>query len=100
MAKKKAIDEDSLPQPDGSIPRKPTMLQNIGAALAGIAAVKLASYVVTTGWRLITREEPPQLDQAVRPAKKAAWIALIGAATGAARQAARDKIKPPTEGPA
>jgi hypothetical protein len=99
MAKNKEIDTD-ISEPDGSIPRKPSMAQNIGAALAGVAAVKLASYVVTTGWRLITREDPPQIDQAVRPAKKAAWIALIGAATGAARQAARDKVKPPTEGPA
>lgn len=89
-----------LPQPDGSEPRKPSLVQTIGAALAGVAAVKLATYVVTTLWRLVTREEPPQIDQAVRPAKKAAWIALIGATTGAARQAARDKVKPPNDGPA
>jgi hypothetical protein len=100
MGKKKAVEEEEIPQPDGSVTRKPSMFQNIGAAIAGIAAVKLASYVVTTGWRLVTREDPPQIDQNVRPAKKAAWIALIGAATGAARQAARDKIKPPTQGPA
>lgn len=87
-------------QPDDSIPQKPTIFQNIGAAIAGLLAVKIASYIVTTVWRLVTREDPPQIDQAVRPAKKAAWIALIGAATGAARQAARDKVKPPTEGPA
>lgn len=99
MGKKEPV-EAEFAQPDGSIPRKPSMFQTIGAALAGIAAVKLATYVVTTGWRLVTREDPPQIDEAVRPAKKAAWIALIGATTGAARQAARDKIKPPTEGPA
>jgi hypothetical protein len=68
--------------------------------VAGILAVKLASYVVTTMWRLVTREDPPQLDMHVSAAKKAAWLALIGAATGAARQAARDVIKPPTTGPA
>jgi len=100
MAKKNREIETDMPQPDGSIPQKPTMLQNVAAALAGVAAVKLATYIVTAGWRLVTREDPPQIDQAVRPAKKAAWIALIGAATGAARQAARDKVKPPTDGPA
>jgi hypothetical protein len=36
----------------------------------------------------------------VSVAKKAVWLALIGATTGAARQAARDLIKPPTPGPA
>jgi hypothetical protein len=87
-------------QPDGSPTQKPSMLQNIGAMIAGLLAARLVTYVVTTIWRLITREEPPQIDQAVRPVKKAAWIALIGASTGAARQMARDKIKPPTEGPA
>lgn len=100
MFKQKADLDADYEQPDGSIPQKPTMLQNIGAAIAGLLAVRLATYVVTTVWRLVTREDPPQIDQAVRPAKKAAWIALIGAATGAARQAARDKMKPPTEGPA
>jgi hypothetical protein len=68
--------------------------------VAGIVAVKLASYVVTTLWRLLTREDPPQLDMHVHPGKKAVWLALIGAATGAARQAARDVIKPPSTGPA
>lgn len=89
-----------MPQPDGSIPQKPTIFQTIGATVAGIIAVKLATYVITTAWRLVTREDPPQIDQAVPIPKKAMWIGLIGAATGAARQAARDKIKPPTEGPA
>lgn len=87
-------------QPDGSIPVKPTMAQTIGATLAGLLAVKLATYMVTTVWRLVTREDPPQVDMDVAPAKKAAWIALVGAAAGAARQMARDKIKPPTGGPA
>ena len=88
------------PQPDGSIPQKPTLFQSVGAMLAGIVAVKLATYVITTLWRLITREDPPQIDQAVPAAKKAAWIALVGAASGAARQSARDLIKPPQSGPA
>ncbi|MCA1704008.1 MAG: DUF4235 domain-containing protein [Actinobacteria bacterium] len=92
--------KDKAVQPDGSPTREPTMLQNIGAMVAGLLAVRLVTYIVTTLWRLVTREEPPQIDQAVRPAKKAAWIALIGATTGAARQMARDKIKPPGEGPA
>jgi hypothetical protein len=87
-------------QPDGSIPKKPTMLQTIGAALAGMLAVKIATYIVTTLWRLVTREEPPQVDQKVPVGKKAAWIGLVGAASGAARQAARDVIKPPSDGPA
>ena len=92
--------KDKTVQPDGSPTQKPTMFQNIGAMIAGLVAVRIVTYIVTTLWRLVTREEPPQIDQAVRPAKKAAWIALIGASTGAARQMARDKIKPPTEGPA
>lgn len=87
-------------QPDGSVPQKPSIFQTIGATIAGILAVKLVTYMVTTGWRLATREDPPQVDQNVGAAKKAAWIALIGAATGAARQTARDLIKPPTGGPA
>jgi hypothetical protein len=33
-------------------------------------------------------------------AKKAAWMALVAAATGAARQLARDYVNPPTEEPA
>ncbi|MGH2700315.1 MAG: hypothetical protein ACRDJB_05840 [Actinomycetota bacterium] len=94
MSKKK------MPQPDGSIPQKPSMIQNIGAIVAGVLAVKLATSIVTTVWRLATREDPPQIDQAVPIAKKAAWIALIGAATGASRQAARDLVKPPQSGPA
>lgn len=79
---------------------KPSAVQNVGAMLAGLIAVKLATYVVTTAWRLITRENPPQADEDAPPGKKAAWLALIGAATGAARQTARDVIKPPTAGPA
>jgi hypothetical protein len=87
-------------QADGSTPRKPSLFQSIGAMVAGILAVKIATYLVTTVWRLATREDPPQVDQAVPVKKKAAWLALIGAATGAARQAARDVVKPPTAGPA
>ena len=87
-------------QADGSLPQKPTLLQTIGAAIAGMIAVKLATYVVTTLWRLVTREDPPQVDMNIPIAKKAAWIGLIGAASGAARQAARDLIKPPTGGAA
>ncbi|HEV2756889.1 MAG TPA: DUF4235 domain-containing protein [Actinomycetota bacterium] len=88
------------PQPDGSVPQKPSLFQTLGAMVAGILAVKVATFVVTTIWRLATREDPPQVDQAVPVKKKAAWLALMGAATGAARQAARDIIKPPTAGPA
>jgi hypothetical protein len=73
---------------------KPTLLQTIGAAIAGIIAVKLATFIVTTGWRLVTREDPPQADDPAPIGKKAAWVGLVGAATGAARQAARDAIKP------
>lgn len=80
--------------------QKPSMMQNVLAMLAGIAAVKLATYIVTTAWRLATREEPPQIDEEGPAGKKAAWVALIGAATGAARQAARDAVKPPGAGPA
>lgn len=79
---------------------KPSLVQTVGATIAGIMAVKLATYVVTTAWRLVTSEDPPQLDERSTRAKKAAWLALIGAATGAARQTARDAVKPPTEGPA
>ena len=85
---------------EGTPAQKPSLGQTMGAMIAGIIAVKLASYVVTTVWRLATREDPPQLDMQVHPAKKAVWLALIGAATGAARQAARDVIKPPSTGPA
>ena len=87
-------------QADGSIPQKPTMFQTIGAMLAGIIAVKLATYIVTTAWRLVTKEDPPQIDMDIPIGKKAAWVALVGAASGAARQSARDIIKPPTSGPA
>jgi hypothetical protein len=80
--------------------KKPSAVQNLGAMVAGLVAVKLATYVVTTLWRLVTRENPPQADEDAPTGKKAAWLALIGAATGAARQTARDVIKPPTAGPA
>ena len=89
-----------VPQADGSIPEKPSLFQTLAAAIAGILAVKLATYVVTTGWRLVTKEDPPQIDAAVSIPKKAAWIGLIGAVTGAARQSVRDAIKPPMSGPA
>ncbi len=88
------------PQPDGSIPQKPNIFQTIGAAIAGLVAVRLATYLVTTLWRLVTREDPPQIDQRAPLGKKAAWVGLVGAASGAARQAARDLIKPPGDGPA
>lgn len=88
------------PQPDGSVPQKPSLLQTLGAMVAGILAVKVSTFLVTTVWRLATREDPPQVDQNVPVKKKAAWLALMGAATGASRQAARDLIKPPTSGPA
>ena len=91
---------EEMVQPDGSVPQKPTMFQTIAAALLGILAVKVATYVVTTLWRLVTREEPPQIDQNVPVGKKAAWVGLVGAASGAARQAARDLVKPPGAGPA
>jgi hypothetical protein len=80
--------------------QKPTIFQNIGALIAGILAVKLATYVITTLWRLVMKENPPQIDEPVSIGKKAAWIGLIGAATGAARQAVREVIKPPTGKPA
>jgi hypothetical protein len=86
--------------PDGSMPQKASMLQTVGAIVAGVIAVKVATYVATTAWRLVTREEPPQLDMNVSAGKKAIWLALIGAATGAARQAARDVVKPPQAGAA
>lgn len=79
--------------------QKSSFLKAIAATLAGIVAVKLATYIVTTGWRLATREEPPQADDPVPIAKKAMWIGLIGAITGAARQAARDYVKPPQAPP-
>jgi hypothetical protein len=88
------------PLPDGSVPQKPSIFQNLAAVIAGIIAVRVATYMVTTLWRLVTKEEPPQIDQAVPIPKKAAWIALTGAVTGAARQSIRDLIKPPTAGAA
>ncbi|HVL64107.1 MAG TPA: hypothetical protein VM573_02930 [Actinomycetota bacterium] len=88
------------PTASGVPPQKPTLLQTVGAVIAGVIAVKVATYVVTTGWRLATRENPPQADEPVSIAKKALWIGLVGATTGAARQAVRDMIKPPTGGPA
>jgi hypothetical protein len=87
-------------KPDGSATQKPSLFQTIGAMVAGIVAVKLSTYVVVTLWRLVTREDPPEVDEAVHWGKKAAWLALIGAATGASRQAARELIKPPTSGAA
>jgi hypothetical protein len=87
-----------VPQPDASTPQKPNIFQTVAAIVAGVVAVKLATYIVTAAWRLATRENPPQMDQDVGAMKKAAWLALIGAATGAARQTARDYIKPPTTG--
>lgn len=80
--------------------QKPNFLQTLGAAIAGMIAVKLVTFLLTTGWRLATREEPPQADDPAPVGKKALWIGLIGAGTGAARQAARDYIKPPGGGPA
>ncbi len=85
---------------DSIVYQKPSLFQTVGATVAGIIAVKLATYLVTTAWRLATREDPPQVDEAASRTKKAAWLALVGAATGAARQTARDFIKPPTPGPA
>ncbi len=93
-----AKDEDI--QADGSVPQKPSLFQTIAAAVLGMLAVKVATYMVTTVWRLVTREDPPQIDMAIPVAKKAAWVGLVGAASGAARQAARDLVKPPTGGPA
>ncbi len=91
---------DEVAQPDGSIPQKPSLFQTVGATIAGLIAVKLATYVITTLWRLVTKENPPQVDEQAPMGKKAAWLALSGAASGTARQTARDLIKPPTAGPA
>jgi hypothetical protein len=91
---------EELPQVDEPVAHKPTIGQKLLAAIAGLIAVRIVAYVVTTIWRLVTREDPPQIDQAAPIAKKAAWVALIGAATGATRQAVNDVIKPPTTGPA
>jgi len=85
---------------DSNAYQKPTLIQTVGATIAGIVAVKLATYVVTTAWRLATREDPPQVDEPASRTKKAAWLAIMGAATGAARQTARDFVKPPSAGPA
>jgi hypothetical protein len=85
---------------DGSVARKATIWQTIAAMVAGMIAVKVSTYIVTTLWRLVTREDPPQIDMNVPVAKKAAWVGLVGAASGAARQAARDLVKPPSEDPA
>jgi hypothetical protein len=77
---------------------KSGVLQTVAAMIAGVIAVKLATYLVTTMWRLVTREDPPEVDEPAPAGKKAAWIALFGAATGAARQAARDAVKGPGTG--
>lgn len=74
------------------------LLRKAGAALAGILAARIALYALATLWRLATREDPPQADSATPVAKKAAWLALAGAAAGATRQAARDYVKPPQAG--
>lgn len=76
---------------------KPSIFQTIAAALGGIIAVKIATYIVATLWRLIAREEPPDIGEPGPPVKKAAWVGLVGAASGAARQAIHDMIKPPGE---
>jgi hypothetical protein len=97
MAKKKVKKDRAA---SGEPVQKASVFQAVGAIIAGLLAVKLATSIVSTMWRLITRENPPQVDEQVPIAKKALWIGLVGAATGAARQAARDIIKPPTGGPA
>lgn len=89
-----------VPQSAGSVPKKASIFQSIAATIAGLIAVKVATYLVTTLWRLVTKEDPPQVDERAPVVKKAAWLALIGAASGTARQTARDLIKPPTAGPA
>jgi hypothetical protein len=98
MFKQKTDPEETTAS--GQPAQKPSLIQNLGAIIAGVIAVKLATYVITTLWRLVTRENPPQVDEPVSLGKKAAWIGLVGAATGAARQAAREVIKPPTGKPA
>jgi hypothetical protein len=97
MAKKKVKKDRAA---SGEPVQKASVFQTVGAIIAGLLAVKLATSIVSTMWRLVTRENPPQVDEQVPIAKKALWIGLVGAATGAARQAARDIIKPPTGGPA
>ena len=94
------MSKDAAIQTDGSIAQKPSLVQKLGAAVAGMLAARVATYTVTTMWRLATREEPPQIDMKVPLAKKALWVALVGGASGAAAQMARDVIKPPVEGPA
>ncbi len=81
-------------------PRKPALWQTIAAAIAGLIAVKIVTYLLVTVWRLATREDPPDLDQDAPIAKKATWLGLIAAATGVARQLVRDAIKPPSPGAA
>lgn len=76
---------------------KPSIFQSLAAVVAGIMAVKVATYLVATLWRLVTREEPPDIGEPGPVGKKAAWVGLVGAASGAARQAARDFIRPPGE---
>ncbi len=76
---------------------KPSIFQTIAAMIAGIIAVKVATYLVATLWRLVTREEPPDVGEPGPKYKKAAWVGLVGAASGAARQAVHDFIKPPGE---
>ena len=85
-------------EPDGASARKPSLFQTIAAALAGLIAVKVITYVVVTLWRLATREDPPDLEEETSFAKKAIWIAVVAAATGTARQLARDWVKPPSSG--
>ena len=89
-----------VPQPDGSVPEKPSLLQSIGATVLGIVAAKLATNLATAIWRLITREDVPKIHQGVSAIKKALWLALSGVISGSARQAVRDIIKPTTAGPA
>ena len=92
--------DEEIVEPDGTIPQKPTLAQTLTAALAGVIAVKVVTYLIVTLWRLVTREDPPDLEQEVSVAKKAAWLGLIAASTGVARQLVRDAIKPPTKGAA
>ena len=75
--------------------QKPSLPQTLLAALVGMVAVKVATYAVTTAWRLATREDPPQVDSPAPAHKKALWVGLVGAVTGASRQAVRDLIRPP-----
>jgi len=90
--------DEKITQPDGTVPEKPSLAQTILAMVAGVLAVKIVTYMVVTMWRLVTREDPPDLEQDVSVAKKAAWLGIIAASTGVARQVVRDAIKPPTAG--